>query len=141
MMTTTTTSQVVESETLTSQPPPPPPPAKTSMQEQFKATKKWNEIIDSFCANMSPKRHWRNFRSYSDCFLASEAVDLVYNFLKSSSHFRHLNLTRQNAVKVLQIFVKDKLIEDVRCSTTGSDAEREFQDDDRLYRYLILLSF
>jgi hypothetical protein len=90
--------------------------------------------MDSFSANMPLRRHWRNFRTYSDCFAASDAIDWVYKFLKSSPNFKHLTITRQNAIKVLQIFHKDKLIEDVRAATGDVYNFKEFQDDDRLYR-------
>ena len=87
---------------------------------------------------MPLKRYWRNFRTYSDCFSGSDAVDWMYRFLKTNHHFKHLTITRQNAIKVLQIFLKDKLIEDVRGNTTSGELNsiKEFQDDDRLYRYL-----
>jgi hypothetical protein len=84
---------------------------------------------------MPLKRHWRNFRAYQDCFNGSDAIDWIYKFLKSSHHFSHLTITRQNAIKVLQIFLKEKLIEDVRASGNSDLAAlREFQDDDRIYR-------
>jgi hypothetical protein len=94
---------------------------------------KWNEIIDSFCSSMPLRRHWRNFRTYSDCFTASEATDWVFRYLQTSSNFKHLNITRQNAVKVLQIFSKDKLIEDVRAGSENFNFKL-FQDDDRIYK-------
>jgi hypothetical protein len=90
--------------------------------------------MDSFSANMPLRRHWRNFRTYSDCFAASDAIDWVYKFLKSSANFKHLTITRQNAIKVLQIFHKDKLIEDVRAVAGDLFNFKEFQDDDRLYK-------
>lgn len=121
-------------------------------QEQFKSTKKveikdfnikfkifliyflkWNEIIDSFCGGMPLKRHWRNFRTYTDCFTASEAIDWVYKYLKASANFQHLNITRQNAIKLLQIFLKERIIEDVRSGENF--VFKEFQDDDRIYRF------
>jgi hypothetical protein len=81
---------------------------------------------------MPLKRHWRNFRTHSDCFTASEAIEWLYRHLKTNPHFSHLSISRQNAIKVLQIFLKDKIIEDVR--TNENFNFKEFLDDDRVYR-------
>lgn len=90
-------------------------------------------MIDVFCGNMPLKRHWRNFRTYTDCFSASEAIEWLYRHLKTNQAFSHLSISRQNAVKVLQIFLKEKVIEDVRSNENFT--HKEFQDDDRIYRY------
>jgi hypothetical protein len=82
---------------------------------------------------MPLKRHWRNFRTYSDCFTASEAIEWLYRHLKINQAFSHLSISRQNAVKVLQIFLKEKIIEDVR--SNENLAQKDFQDDERVYRY------
>ncbi len=90
-------------------------------------------MVDVFCGNMPLKRHWRNFRTYTDCFSASEAIEWLYRHLKTNQAFSHLSISRQNAVKVLQIFLKEKVIEDVRSNENFT--HKEFQDDDRIYRY------
>ena len=97
---------------------------------------KWNGLIEEFCTNMPLKKHWRNFRTYSDCFTASEAIEWLYKHLKTSPSFSHLSITRQNAIKVLQIYLKQKIIEDVRGNATNNEStnNKEFQDDDRVYR-------
>ncbi|CAF0977052.1 unnamed protein product [Brachionus calyciflorus] len=102
-------------------------------QDQFKSTRKWNEILDFFFLNMPLKRHWKNFRTFNDCFTASEAIEWIYSFLKSSPNFQHLNITRQNAIKLLQIYLKERIIEDVRSGENFSF--KEFQDDNRIYRF------
>jgi hypothetical protein len=88
--------------------------------------------------NMPLKRHWRNFRTYSDCFTASEAIEWLYRHLKTNQNFSHLSISRQNAIKVLQIFLKDKIIEDVRSAGENINF-KEFQDDDRVYKYIFNL--
>lgn len=97
---------------------------------------KWNDIIGSFCAQMPLKKHWRNLRAYSNCFSGSDAVDWMLRYLKTSPHFKHLTLNRQNAIAVLQIMFRDKLFEDVRAaaSTDSFNQPKPFADDDRLYR-------
>ena len=84
---------------------------------------------------MPLKRHWRNFRTYSECFTASDAIEWLYRHLKTNQNFSHITITRQNAIKVLQIFLKDKVIEDVRISGgTENITLKEFQDDERIYK-------
>lgn len=93
---------------------------------------KWNEIIESFKTSIPLKRHWRNLKSYSDCFTANEAIEWLYNYLKTSPNFKSQTLiTRQKAIQLLQIFLKQKIIEDVRGDKYNN---KEFQDDDRLYK-------
>lgn len=84
---------------------------------------------------MPLKKHWRNLRAYSNCFIGSDAVDWMLRYLKTSTHFKHLTLNRQNAIAVLQIMHKDKLFEDVRASSSAENFNpKPFTDDDRLYR-------
>lgn len=104
-------------------------------QTQYKATRIWYEIINAFREEVPLKKHWRNFRTYQDCFSASEAVEWLYRYLKSSPNFKsHTTLTRQQAIQLLQIFLKEKIIEDVRASDIKFTF-KDFQDDDRLYKF------
>lgn len=82
---------------------------------------------------MPLKRHWKNFRTFNDCFTASEAIDWTYRYLKSSPNFQHLTITKTNAIKLLQIFLKERIIEDVKAGESCSF--KEFQDDDRIYKF------
>ena len=92
----------------------------------------WHEIIESFHTNVALKRHWRNFRTYSDCFAENEAIEWLYKYLKTSHNFKSQTLiTRQQAIQLLQIFLKERIIEDVRGDKYNT---KEFQDDDRLYK-------
>lgn len=109
-------------------------PPKTG-QTQYKATRIWYEIINSFHESVPLKKHWRNFRTYQDCFSASEAIDWLYRYLKASPNFKsHTSLTRQQAIQLLQIFLKEKIIEDVRAGDVKFTF-KEFTDDDRLYKF------
>jgi hypothetical protein len=86
------------------------------------------------------RKHWRQFRTYQDCFAASDAVDWLFSYLKSSSNFKsHTSITRQQAIQLLQIFLKEKIIEDVRASNEKY-IFKPFSDDDRLYKYKIFIN-
>ena len=50
----------------------------------------WYEIVNSFYANVILKKHWRNFRTYPDCFAASEAIDWLFGYLKTSPNFKDI---------------------------------------------------
>jgi hypothetical protein len=41
----------------------------------------WNDIVRVFRTGMPISRHWRQLRSFDDCFTASEAVDWLLDFL------------------------------------------------------------
>ena len=94
----------------------------------------WYEIVNSFYANVTLKKHWRNFRAYQDCFAACEAIEWLFGYLKQSPNFKsHTSLKREQAVQLLQVFLKDKIIEDVRASSEKY-IFKPFSDDDRLYK-------
>lgn len=85
--------------------------------------------------NLPLKRHWRNFRTYTDCFAASEAIDWLCRNLKPNTNTATKSqtpLTRQQATQLLQFFLREKIIEDVRVGEKVST--KELQDDDRLYK-------
>merc|ERR1712127_250613 len=76
-------------------------------KDQFRSTQRWNEMKETFFMSLPLKRHWRNFRTYSDCFSASEAIEWLFRTLKADPNFSHTSLSRQKATNVLAIFLRD----------------------------------
>ncbi|XP_067928930.1 DEP domain-containing protein 1A-like [Watersipora subatra] len=98
----------------------------------YKATKLWNDITRIFRTRMPIGRHWRQLRAYDDCFVASEAVDWLFEFLQ---HHHDAELTRQQVIKLLQKFHRNRYIEDVKGDKYNSE---EFDENNRLFRFVAL---
>lgn len=60
---------------------------KENRQTKYKATKIWNELLQSFRTHMCCKKHRRNLRTYENCFTGSSATDVMYELLKANGHF------------------------------------------------------
>uniref|UniRef100_A0A8C1NGF5 DEP domain-containing protein n=1 Tax=Cyprinus carpio TaxID=7962 RepID=A0A8C1NGF5_CYPCA len=96
----------------------------------YRATKLWNEVTKLFRAGMPLKKHRQHFRVYTNCFTASAAVDWLHELLKSNSNFGP-DVTRQQTVQLLKKFLKNHVIEDVKCRWGMEDLE----DNSHLYRF------
>ncbi|XP_051509850.1 DEP domain-containing protein 1A isoform X3 [Myxocyprinus asiaticus] len=96
----------------------------------YRATKLWNEITKLFRAGMPLKKHRQHFRVYMNCFTASAAVDWLHELLKNNSNFGP-EVTRQQTVQLLQKFLKNHVIEDVK----GRWGMEDLEDNSHLYRF------
>ncbi|XP_068599761.1 DEP domain-containing protein 1A-like [Brachionichthys hirsutus] len=96
----------------------------------YRATKLWNEVTRLFRAGMPVRKHRQNFRHHSSCFSASAAVDWLHQLLCSNSNFGP-DVTRQQTVQLLQKFLKNRVIEDVK----GRWGTEDFEDNNVLYRF------
>uniref|UniRef100_A0A8C2FNE5 DEP domain containing 1a n=1 Tax=Cyprinus carpio TaxID=7962 RepID=A0A8C2FNE5_CYPCA len=96
----------------------------------YRATKLWNEVTKLFRAGMPLKKHRQHFRVYTNCFTASAAVDWLHELLKNNSNFGP-DVTRQQTVQLLKKFLKNHVIEDVKCRWGMEDLE----DNSHLYRF------
>lgn len=52
----------------------------------YRATKLWNGIIKLFRNEMVCKKHRKNFKTYQNCFTASEAVDFLHKQLQVNTN-------------------------------------------------------
>ncbi|XP_017494092.1 PREDICTED: DEP domain-containing protein 1A-like, partial [Rhagoletis zephyria] len=102
--------------------------------EQFKATRIWNEILQAFYLGIELKKHSRTMKTYHDCFTASQAVDWLKNYLRECEHFRDRKVTRFQALNLLRKYHKSCIIERVR--EKGKEG-KELQDNNELYRFSI----
>ncbi|XP_064625185.1 DEP domain-containing protein 1B-like [Lineus longissimus] len=97
----------------------------------YRATKLWNEVLHAFRDNMPIGRHRRNMRTYEHCFVASDSVDWLHEYLKRNSNFG-AGVSRYQTAQLLQKFHKGQVFVDVR----GSKHKEQFQDNGRLYRFV-----
>lgn len=101
----------------------------------FKATEAWQELIGQFYWGMPRRRHHLHMKRYNDCFTGVEAIEWLMNnldsveLLKDSGH-----LSRQQAMKILELCFKFDVIEDVRGSEGTMTSFRG--DRKHLYRFV-----
>ncbi|XP_060685769.1 DEP domain-containing protein 1A-like isoform X2 [Hemiscyllium ocellatum] len=96
----------------------------------YRATKLWNELTKLFRAGMPLKKHRMHLKKYTNCFMASEAVDWLHELLRSNSNFGP-EVTRQQTLQLLRKFLKNHVIEDMK----GRWGAENLDDNSQLYRF------
>ncbi|KAM5148786.1 DEP domain-containing protein 1A [Mantella aurantiaca] len=96
----------------------------------YRATKLWNEVTKYFRAGMPLKKHRQHFKTYGNCFTASEAIDWLHRLLRNNSNFG-TEVTRQQTVQLLRKFLKNHVIEDLK----GRWGAEDLEDNHTLYRF------
>ncbi|XP_035671899.1 DEP domain-containing protein 1A-like isoform X2 [Branchiostoma floridae] len=99
-----------------------------STAEPYRATKLWNAAIEAFCQGMPTGTRRFLLRQYDSAFTASEAVDWLHQYLRSSDDFGP-SVTRHQTVQLLQKFLTAGIFTEVRGK--GSS----FQDNKNIYRF------
>ncbi|XDV35300.1 hypothetical protein PO909_005274 [Leuciscus waleckii] len=76
----------------------------------FRATHIWTNIINDLQAQVEVKRRRHNLKIYHDCFLGSEAVDVVLARIIQSKVCGDAEVPRSKAVRLCQAFMEAKVI-------------------------------
>ncbi|KAI4549446.1 hypothetical protein MG293_001776 [Ovis ammon polii] len=90
----------------------------------------WNEITTSFRVGMPLRKHRQHFKKYGNCFTAGEAVDWLYDLLRTNSNFGP-EVTRQQTIQLLRKFLKNHVIEDIK----GKWGTENLDDNSQLFRF------
>ncbi|XP_075711017.1 DEP domain-containing protein 1B isoform X2 [Rhinoderma darwinii] len=96
----------------------------------YRATKLWNETIELFRSGMTQKKHRVHFKTYEQCFTATEAVDWLHELLQCNQNFGP-EVTRSQTIQLLKKFLKNHVIEDVK----GRWGKEDLDDNNSLYRF------
>ncbi|ELU12460.1 hypothetical protein CAPTEDRAFT_172714 [Capitella teleta] len=98
----------------------------------YKATKLWNDVIETFREGMALGRHRYKLKASSECFPATDAVSWLHARLIENPNFGP-SVSRQQAVQLMQKLHKAKVFEDVR----GPKHNKiDFADNGRLFRFI-----
>ncbi|KAM4596185.1 DEP domain-containing protein 7 [Fundulus diaphanus] len=113
-------------------------PEQIMAGKPFRATYIWNSIISNLQAHVEVKHRRHNLKSYHDCFLGSEAVDVVLSHITLSRFFGDEPVPRQKAARLCQAFMDSKVFEPVGVKVFGKEKKRDkFEDSSvSLYRFL-----
>ncbi|XP_061566839.1 DEP domain-containing protein 7 [Cololabis saira] len=104
----------------------------------FRATYIWTSIISNLHTHVEVKRRRHNLKSYDDCFLGSDAVDVVLTHITLNRFFGDEAVPRYKAVRLCQALMDSKVFEPVGVKVFGKEKKREAFEDSScsLYRFL-----
>lgn len=98
----------------------------TSSMGQFRATRTWNAIVEAVREELPVGRRRKGLRVYENCFTGDEAVTWMVDYLEQNRERLLIGganskggkgaITRAKVTLLLQKFVEQKIIEDVRGS-------------------------
>ncbi|KAH0620858.1 hypothetical protein JD844_021704 [Phrynosoma platyrhinos] len=112
------------------------PPGFSLAQRPFGATYVWSSIINTLQAQVEVKKRRQNLKCYNDCFIGSDAVDVVYAHLLQNKYFGDVDISRTKVVRVCQVLMDHKVFEAVSTRVFGKDKRSVFEDDSSsLYRF------
>ncbi|XP_072291079.1 DEP domain-containing protein 7-like [Eucyclogobius newberryi] len=97
----------------------------------------WRSLITHLKSTVTVKRRRVHMKSHSDCFLGSEAVDVLAEHLELSLKFEEAEVTRCKVVCVCQALLDCKVFEMAGTKPTGKDKKQVFRDcKNSLYRFI-----
>ncbi|GAV09162.1 hypothetical protein RvY_18754 [Ramazzottius varieornatus] len=99
----------------------------------FRATRLWNMVATDFTTNMPIRNHRKKLQKYDNCFMASDAVDWMEEYLKRNPNFSDRS-TREIAVKMLDRLYQHQAFEAVG-KEACSNGSLSFKSDSTLYRF------
>ncbi|XP_007257838.2 DEP domain-containing protein 7 isoform X1 [Astyanax mexicanus] len=114
------------------------PPDNGMAGKPFRATFIWSSIINNLQAQVEVKRRRHNLKSYHDCFLGSEAVDVVLAHIIQNKFCGDEEVPRSKAVRLCQALMDSRVFEAVDTKVFGKEKRlAKFEDSScSLYRFL-----
>lgn len=86
--------------------------------EQFRATRTWNTIVLAVQSELPVRQYRKGFRMFTNCFAGKDAVTWTLDYLERNQDTlfdpKSKEITREKVTLLLQKFVEQKIIEDVR---------------------------
>ncbi|POI28374.1 hypothetical protein CIB84_007876 [Bambusicola thoracicus] len=112
------------------------PPGFSLAQKPFGATYVWSSIISALQTQVEVKKRRQNLKCYHDCFIGSDAVDVVFAHLLQNKYFGDVDISRAKVVRVCQALMDYKVFEAVSRRVFGKDKRSVFEDSSSsLYRF------
>ncbi|MBN3294098.1 DEPD7 protein, partial [Polypterus senegalus] len=102
----------------------------------FRATFIWSSIISTLQSQVEVKRRRHNLKYHNDCFLGSDAVDVILAHLVQNKLFGDMEIPRAKVARVCQALMDYKVFEAVDTKVFGKDKKRSMFEDSScsLYR-------
>ncbi|KAM4038401.1 DEP domain-containing protein 4 [Anomaloglossus baeobatrachus] len=103
----------------------------------FQATHLWNSIIQSLKAQVDIKSRRQHLRTYPNCFIGSDAVDVVLCHLMQNMYLSSYDISRTKGVQLCQALMDHKVFEPVGAKLFKSEVENVFEDSNsHFYKFL-----
>ncbi|KAM5138599.1 DEP domain-containing protein 7 [Mantella aurantiaca] len=115
------------------------PPGPTLNNKPFRATYIWSSIIHALHTQVEVKKRRHHLKSHPDCFIGSDAVDVVFAHLVQHKYFGDADIPRSKVVRVCQALMDCKVFESVlNTCVFGKEKKRLVFEDSScsLYRFL-----
>ncbi|XP_004585480.2 DEP domain-containing protein 7 [Ochotona princeps] len=112
------------------------PPGFSVAQKPFGATYVWSSIINTLQTQVEVKKRRHHLKRHNDCFVGSEAVDVIYAHLMQNKYFGDVDIPRAKVVRVCQALMDYKVFEAVPTRVFGKEKKPAFEDSScSLYRF------
>jgi len=106
-------------------------------RKPFGATHVWSSIISALQTQVEVKKCRQNLKCYHDCFIGSDAVDVVFSHLLRNKYFGDVNISYAKIVRVCPALMDCKVSEAVSRRAFGKDKRSVFEDSSSsLYRFI-----
>ncbi|XP_066556588.1 DEP domain-containing protein 7 isoform X2 [Amia ocellicauda] len=114
------------------------PPEHSMAHKPFRATFIWSSIINHLETQVEVKRRRHNLKYHNDCFVGSEAVDVILAHVIQNKFFGDADIPRAKVVRVCQALMEYKVFEAVGTKVFGKEKKRAAFEDSScsLYRFL-----
>ncbi|XP_075044157.1 DEP domain-containing protein 7 [Mixophyes fleayi] len=115
------------------------PPGPNLNNKPFRATYIWSSIIHALHSQVEVKKRRHHLKSHPDCFIGSDAVDVVFAHLVQHKYFGDADIPRSKVVRVCQALMDCKVFESVLTTCMfGKEKKRLVFEDSScsLYRFL-----
>ncbi|XP_042266912.1 DEP domain-containing protein 7-like [Thunnus maccoyii] len=98
----------------------------------------WSSLISHLRSTVTVKRRRVHLKSHSDCFLGSEAVDVVAEHINHVKGFEVATVSRDKVVLVCQALLDCNVFEAVGTKVFGRDKKQDLFQDSKsaLYRFV-----
>ncbi|XP_051821746.1 DEP domain-containing protein 7 isoform X2 [Antechinus flavipes] len=112
-------------------------PGFSVAQKPFGATYIWSSIINTLQTEVEVKKRRHHLKRHNDCFVGSDAVDVVFSHLIQNKFFGDVDIPRAKVVRVCQALMDYKVFEAVPTKVFGRDKRPVFEDSScSLYRFI-----
>ncbi|KAM5171415.1 DEP domain-containing protein 4 [Mantella aurantiaca] len=103
----------------------------------FQATHLWNSIIHALKTQVEVKSRRQHLRTYSNCFIGSDAVDIVLCHLMQNMYLSSYDISRTKGIQLCQALMDHKIFEPIGSKLFKAEAELVFEDSNsHLYRFV-----
>uniref|UniRef100_A0A6I8PJU7 DEP domain-containing protein 7 n=1 Tax=Ornithorhynchus anatinus TaxID=9258 RepID=A0A6I8PJU7_ORNAN len=110
-------------------------------QKPFGATYVWSSIIHTLRTQVEVKKRRHHLKFHNDCFVGSDAVDVIFSHLIQNKYFGDVDIPRAKVVRVCQALMDWKIFEAVPTRVFGKDKRAVFEDSCcSLYRFTTMTS-